>query len=194
MKKHNKHNKEQQVGEKESKRGKTYVLAITLLVCMAVVFYLYNTSAKSTPTAAVIRQGTASAGGNSTSFQEIRMNVTSAGWIPNKFVLKKGVPVKWVIDGQKLNGCNSGIQVPSLGLRFSIKPGLQTIEFTPTEAGTIPWSCWMGMIKGTFLVKDDIDLSNANDVSKELSKIQNPPSGGSCGGGGGGCGCGGGGG
>ena len=123
-------------------------------------------------------------------YQIIRMDVTRYGWEPNKFVLKKGVPVKWIINGKEINGCNSGIQVPKLNLKFDIKPGEQIIEFTPTESGVISWSCWMGMIPGTFVVKDDIDLNNQADVQKELNAV-NVPKGGSCGVGGGGCGCGG---
>ncbi|MFZ2456101.1 MAG: sulfite exporter TauE/SafE family protein [Candidatus Altiarchaeia archaeon] len=85
-------------------------------------------------------------------YQVIYMNVTARGWQPDTFTLKKGVPVKWVIDGQQITGCNKAIQVPKLNLQFDIKKGRQTIEFTPTEAGTIPWSCWMGMIDGKFIV------------------------------------------
>jgi sulfite exporter TauE/SafE/copper chaperone CopZ len=86
-------------------------------------------------------------------YQEIRMEVNRYGFEPDTFVLKKGVPVKWIIDGKELTGCNSAIQVPKLGLKFRIKSGIQTIEFTPNEAGTISWSCWMGMIRGSFIVK-----------------------------------------
>ncbi len=86
-------------------------------------------------------------------FQTINMDVTAAGWQPAKFVLKVGVPMKWVIDGKEITECNKAIQVPQLGLHFNIQPGLQTIEFTPTTAGVIPWSCWMGMIDGSFIVQ-----------------------------------------
>jgi plastocyanin domain-containing protein len=61
--------------------------------------------------------------------------------------------VKWVIDGKEITECNKAIQVPQLDLSFNIQPGLQTIEFTPTTAGVIPWSCWMGMIDGSFIVQ-----------------------------------------
>ncbi len=122
-------------------------------------------------------------------YQEIRMDVTRNGWEPNKFVLKKDVPVRWVINGKEVNGCNNAIQVPKFGLNFPIKPGEQVIEFTPTEEGVISWSCWMGMIPGTFIVKEDIDVTNQQAVEKELSQVQ-VPRGGTCGGGGS-CGCGG---
>jgi sulfite exporter TauE/SafE/copper chaperone CopZ len=125
-------------------------------------------------------------------YQEIRMDVTASGWKPDRFVLQKGVPVRWIINGKQITNCNKAIQVPKLGLSFDIKPGEQTIEFTPTEAGTMPWSCWMGMIRGTFIVVDDATAQDADNIKKE---IDNAPAAtapaGTCGmGGGGGCGCG----
>ena len=123
-------------------------------------------------------------------YQVINMEVNRYGWSPDKFILKKGVPVKWVINGKEINGCNNAIQVPKLGLEFDIKKGEQTIEFTPNQEGVISWSCWMGMIPGTFVVKDDIDLDNTAEIQKELDAVPKQV-GGSCGGGSG-CGCGGG--
>ena len=126
-------------------------------------------------------------------YQVIRMEVNRYGWEPDKFVLQKDVPVKWIINGLEINGCNNAIQVPKFGLEFDIKQGEQTIEFTPDKEGVISWSCWMGMIPGVFIVKDDIDLNNAAAVQDELAAVPELK-GGSCGGGsgGGGCGCGGG--
>ncbi len=109
-------------------------------------------------------------------FQEIRMDVTRSGWVPNKFILKKGVPVKWIINGKEITNCNRAIQVPKLGLNFNIKPGEQVIEFTPKEEGVISWSCWMGMIPGSFIVKAEVN----SDSVKELDSI-NLPTGGGCG-------------
>mgnify|MGYP000692917860 CR=1 FL=1 len=85
-------------------------------------------------------------------YQEIRMEVLASGWNPDRFILKKGVPVRWIIDGKEITGCNNAIIVPQLGLEFKIKQGEQIIEFTPPEKGVIPWSCWMGMIHGQFIV------------------------------------------
>ena len=133
-------------------------------------------------------------------YQVIRMDVTRYGWEPDKFVLKKGVPVKWIINGKEINGCNNAIVVPKLGLDFDIKRGEQVIEFIPEQEGLIPWSCWMGMIPGAFIVKDSIDLGNPEEIQKELENIP-PQQRGSCGGScgsptcgaakGGSCGCGG---
>jgi len=90
-------------------------------------------------------------------YQVIRMNVTSSGWEPNSFVLQKGIPVKWVINGIEINGCNNRIIVRDYNLEFSIVKGEQIVEFTPDKEGVVRWSCWMGMIPGRFLVLNDVN-------------------------------------
>jgi hypothetical protein len=95
--------------------------------------------------------------------QTIRMEVLKSGFSPNKFTIRQNVPVKWVIDGKELNECNKAIVVPQYNLTINLHSGSQTIEFTPKEAGVVPWSCWMGMIPGTFIVIED----PAGKVNKE---------------------------
>jgi uncharacterized protein len=121
-------------------------------------------------------------------YQEIRMNVDRYGWSPDKFIIQKETPVKWIINGEEINGCNNAIQVPKYGLNFDINKGEQVIEFTPSESGVISWSCWMGMIPGTFIVVDSLENLDSSKIN-EINSIQTPE-GGSCGMGGG-CGCGG---
>lgn len=87
--------------------------------------------------------------------QTIHMDVLKTKFSPNKFTLRKGIPVKWVIDAKEINDCNKAIVVPKYDLKIEFKPGNQIVEFTPTETGVIPWSCWMGMIPGTFIVVED---------------------------------------
>ncbi|MFH1210422.1 MAG: sulfite exporter TauE/SafE family protein [archaeon] len=121
--------------------------------------------------------------------QEINMDVTANGYSPNKFVLQKGVPVKWNINVKELTGCNKEIIVPTYNLDVKLKQGMNTVEFTPDKEGTVSWSCWMGMLRGAFVVK--ADLGTQAEQQKELAAV-NAPKGMQCGGSsGGGCGCGG---
>ena len=120
--------------------------------------------------------------------QEINMTVTSSGWTPDTFVLKKDVPVRWNIDVKQLTGCNKEIIVPAYDLDIKLKQGLNVVEFTPTQEGTVSWSCWMGMIPGSFVVKSDIDLSSQQQVQAALSSAPTPTQPKRTGG----CGCGGG--
>ncbi|MEN8259352.1 MAG: sulfite exporter TauE/SafE family protein [Pseudomonadota bacterium] len=85
-------------------------------------------------------------------YQVVYMVVKGDGYHPSDFHLARDVPVKWVIEGQELTGCNRGIIVPKLGLEFEVGEGVQLVEFTPREEGIISWSCWMGMMEGSFTV------------------------------------------
>lgn len=85
--------------------------------------------------------------------QVIKMTVNAEGWKPDTFALRKGVKVKWIIVVEKLTNCNNEIIVRDYGLDIKLKDGENIVEFTPDRAGVVKWSCWMGMIKGTFIVK-----------------------------------------
>ena len=85
--------------------------------------------------------------------QTIIMDVTKAGYSPNHFVLHQGVPVKWIINVKELSLCNKVIVAPSYGMSIKLQAGQQVVRFTPREPGLAPWSCWMGMMPGTFEVQ-----------------------------------------
>ena len=71
---------------------------------------------------------------------------------PTEFQVKKGVPVRWEINGINMSGCSNEVVIPRLNISKKINPGLNVIEFTPEEEGVLPFSCWMGMINGRFIV------------------------------------------
>lgn len=85
--------------------------------------------------------------------QTVVMHVTSAGFEPATLKIKKGIPVKWVIKGDQVTSCTSTIIIPSLNISKRIGSGDNIIRFTPDQAGTIPYSCGMGMVRGKFLVE-----------------------------------------
>ncbi|NOU13538.1 MAG: sulfite exporter TauE/SafE family protein [Methylococcaceae bacterium] len=99
--------------------------------------------------------------------QTITMDVTKTGYSPNQFTLHKGVPVKWIINAKELTDCNKVIVVPQYGLEIKLQPGVQVIEFTPAESGevVVPWSCWMGMIHGTFIIPKNPPTQSINQTS-----------------------------
>jgi len=80
--------------------------------------------------------------------QTINMRVVTGGYVPNYFSVKKGIPVKWKIIGENVFGCQAYFVVPKLGIQKTLQPGENLIEFTPTESGTINFSCGMGMYRG----------------------------------------------
>jgi plastocyanin domain-containing protein len=70
--------------------------------------------------------------------------------------VQKGIPVKWIIKAEEgsINGCNNSIVIPQYGMQKDLSIGDNIIEFTPTESGTVPFSCWMGMISSQITVVD----------------------------------------
>ncbi|BCZ46714.1 heavy metal-associated domain-containing protein [Clostridium gelidum] len=108
--------------------------------------------------------------------QIIKMTADSNGYTPNAFYVQKGIPVKWMISGDKLNPCNNAVVVPSLNIEKKLVSGENIIEFTPKD-GDINFSCWMGMIRGVIKVTDNLD---SVDASKAESSIPAPSSGMSC--------------
>ena len=70
--------------------------------------------------------------------------------------VQKDIPVIWniYIPEGKLNGCNGEIIVSEYDIDIKLKEGDNLVEFTPTRAGIVPYSCWMGMIHSFITVTD----------------------------------------
>lgn len=85
--------------------------------------------------------------------QVIKMTQSASGYSPSTLRVKAGTPVRWVITSESSFTCASSIVVPSLGIRTNLKKGENIIEFTPTAKGSIPYSCSMGMYRGTIIVE-----------------------------------------
>jgi len=87
-------------------------------------------------------------------FQEVRMTQKSFGYEPNSFTVKKGKPVKWIIESETQFSCASSLIMPMYGIRKNLTKGENIITFTPSQSGKIPFSCGMGMYTGEFKVVD----------------------------------------
>lgn len=108
--------------------------------------------------------------------QTITMTANNNGYTPNAFYVQKGVPVKWIINGDQINSCNNAIVIPSLNKQQKLKKGENIIEFTPGDKD-LSFSCWMGMIRGVIKVTDKLDTV---DTSKSDSSIPPASTGPSC--------------
>ena len=82
----------------------------------------------------------------------IYMKQTATGYSPEKLVVHKGERVRWIIDSEDSYTCAVSFVAPEIGVRETLKPGENVIEFTATETGEIPFSCSMGMYRGAIEV------------------------------------------
>lgn len=122
--------------------------------------------------------------------QTVATKLQSGSYTP--IIVQKGIPVKWVIeaDDRAINGCNETIMIPNYSISKTLVPGDNEINFTPDTEGSIPYSCWMGMIRSSITVVADVSDLSAEDI-RQGTGGSGTASGGCCGsrpaGGAGGC-------
>jgi sulfite exporter TauE/SafE/copper chaperone CopZ len=85
--------------------------------------------------------------------QEIHMTQKWNGYEPNTLKIQSWKKVRWIINSTNPYSCASQIIVPSLWISEQLKAWENIIEFTAPEVGKVPFSCSMGMYRGTFIVE-----------------------------------------
>lgn len=84
--------------------------------------------------------------------QVVYMTQDVDGYSPDVLTVKKGIPVKWVVNSKSSFSCASYIVMRKFKIGKPLNKGENIFRFTPTETGTIPFSCSMGMYTGKFIV------------------------------------------
>lgn len=85
--------------------------------------------------------------------QEVTIDVRSSGYSPKNITLKRGVKTRVILNTDNTGGCARAFTIPALRLsKILPETGTETVEFTPTKAGPLVFSCSMGMYTGTFNV------------------------------------------
>ena len=114
---------------------------------------------------------------------QVNNSTLSPGRYPN-IKVQAGIPVKWIIDAPagSINGCNNRMIIREYGIEYSFHTGENVVEFTPDKTGKIPYSCWMGMIRGSINVSkegetDGGQQSESQGVLKEYAPQKPVPAG-----------------
>lgn len=84
--------------------------------------------------------------------QVVKMSTGPSGYSPSHFTIRAGDPVRWEVDGTRGGGCISVLVSRQLGVQKLLARGPNVIEFTPKQPGEVPFSCGMGMYRGSFTV------------------------------------------
>jgi plastocyanin domain-containing protein len=75
------------------------------------------------------------------------MKIVGFDYVPNRFTVKRGVPVEWRIDASEAAGCGRILIAPALGVRKLLSSIATTsITFTPQQTGEFAFNCGMGMM------------------------------------------------
>lgn len=106
--------------------------------------------------------------------QIVKMAVSGYTYTPNRFTVVESVPVEWQIDGANATGCGRVLVMPTLGTsKYLLPQGITTITFTPTQTGTIPFNCSMGMMtRGSEFI---VVPNTAGVVGAKIDQTTNVP-------------------
>lgn len=74
------------------------------------------------------------------------------GYSPSNVSIYAGVPTRWTIQSTSSASCATALVVPSLGISKRLKPGANEIDLPALPAGTVNYSCAMGMFGGQITV------------------------------------------
>jgi len=86
--------------------------------------------------------------------QKLSITIDDGKYSPAVISVKKGVPVELTFKAGKNMGCGSTVVFKSLKLSKEVPTGNSiVIKFTPKRAGTIEFTCGMGMYDGKVIVK-----------------------------------------
>ena len=85
--------------------------------------------------------------------QEVPITV-KGGYTPDLIVVKHGKPVRLLFNRQESSMCSEMVVFDKIDQSAKLPEGeTVAIEFTPEEAGEIPFQCQMGMLRGKVLVQ-----------------------------------------
>ena len=84
--------------------------------------------------------------------QIIKMNASTSGYNPSRLKARAGIPIRWEITDTGTSGCTNAIIAKDLfSDRISLTLGKTSVkEFIIEKPGTYKFTCWMGMVSGTF--------------------------------------------
>lgn len=88
--------------------------------------------------------------------KEVLLQFKDYNYYPNTITVKKGQTLRLVGDltsTDKLIGCYTFVRIPGAGISKRMVFGDNVIEFTPSTAGTVPFSCGMNMGRGQIIVE-----------------------------------------
>ena len=96
---------------------------------------------------------TASAVSSSGGVQEVTITV-KGGYSPDIIEVEKGKPVQLSFYRDEESSCSEELLLPDFSIRRDL-PAFKTtlVELLPEKAGTFPFTCGMGMLRGSLVVK-----------------------------------------
>jgi sulfite exporter TauE/SafE/copper chaperone CopZ len=84
--------------------------------------------------------------------QSLITHQDSGGYSPGTVSIYAGIPTHWTIASSTASTCAASLVVPALGIQARLHVGSNVIELPALPAGTVRYSCAMGMYGGSITV------------------------------------------
>lgn len=121
-----------------------WVVTIMGLLLIAGIAWFFWGSKKSGSQAEVSASG----------YQEATIRV-KGGYTPDVIVVQSGKPVRLEFVREEKASCSEMVVFPDFQKSVMLPVGKKvTVELLPNRAGSYPFTCQMGMYRGTLIVKD----------------------------------------
>ena len=76
------------------------------------------------------------------------------GYSPGNVVIYAGYPTRWTVQSSTTATCAASLWIPDLDIRARLSTGPNTFDLPPLRAGTVDYTCAMGMYSGRITVVD----------------------------------------
>ena len=117
-------------------------------------WYFFVAGQTTVAATAVVPGAAANAAANAAAVPEVTI-IVDGGYSPNTVRARKGQRLRLVFDRRDDSSCSEEVVIPAFGIKKFLPTGERTsIDVTPTESGRIPFTCGMGMLRGTIIVDD----------------------------------------
>lgn len=86
--------------------------------------------------------------------QAITTYQDATGYSPANIVIYAGYPTRWTVRSSNTNTCAASLWAPDVNIRARLQKGDNTFELPALKAGTLNYTCAMGMYSGRITVVD----------------------------------------
>jgi plastocyanin domain-containing protein len=86
--------------------------------------------------------------------QKVTVALTENGYEPTNLKLRRGVPTQVTFIRKVSATCGTQIVIPDYEIKRDLPPNVPVlVNFTPKKTGTFAFTCGMGMLRGSLIVR-----------------------------------------
>lgn len=122
------------------------IILLSLAIILSIGIFVFSNLTKNEKT------GFAAFENSNSEIQKITLSMRNFNYYPGTFKVKANIPVEINLD-KSVTGCLRSFSIRDFGIKKYLKSPEDKVTFIPTNKGTFPFSCSMGMAYGKMIVE-----------------------------------------